>query len=98
MLGDKIGIHMRLYMMYFMQRLIMNDGESAGSEGADEEGADEPGGVGDGDGIDVVPGACCIGKRFMDDGVDDLQMTAGGNLWDNTAIFGMDVDLGVDDI
>ena len=57
---NKISIHMRLDMMYFVERLIVNDGEGAGGEGADEQRADQAGCVGDSDSVDIVPGAIGI--------------------------------------
>ena len=38
----------------------MEDGEGTGGEGADEEGTDESWCVGNGDGVDIIPGAVCF--------------------------------------
>ena len=89
---------MRLDMVYLVERLIANDSEGAGGEGADEQRADQAGRVGDGDGVDVVPGAISVRQGFFDDRVNDLQMAAGGDFRDDAAVFGMDVDLGIDHI
>ena len=76
----------------------MEDGEGTGGEGADEQGADKAGGIGDGNGVDIVPGAVCVGQCLVDNGVDDFDMAPGRDLWYDTAVLGVDVDLGVDDI
>jgi len=89
---------MSLDMMYFVERLIMNDGEGAGGESADEQRADQAGRVGNGDGVDIIPGAAGIRQSLFNDRVDNFQVAAGGNFWDNAAVFGMDVDLGIDHI
>jgi len=46
---------MSFYMMYFIQRFVMNNGEGAGSEGTNKERTDEARSVSDGDGIDIIP-------------------------------------------
>lgn len=89
---------MRLDMVYFVKRLVVNDGEGAGGESTDEQRADQAGRVGNGDGVDIVPGAISIRQGFFDDRVNDLQMAAGGNLRDDAAVFSVDVDLGIDHI
>ena len=52
---DEISIHMSFYMMYFIQRFVMNNSESAGSEGTNKERTDETRSVSDGDGVDIIP-------------------------------------------
>ena len=89
---------MRLDMVYLVERLIMNDGEGAGGERADEQRADQAGRVGDGDGVDIVPGAISVRQSFFDDRVDNFQVAAGGNFRDDAAVFGVDVNLGIDHI
>ena len=89
---------MRLDMVYFVKRLIVNDGESAGGEGADEQRADQAGRVGDGDGVDIIPSTIGIRQGFFNDRVDNFQVAAGGNFRDNAAVFSMDVNLGIDHI
>ena len=95
---NKISIHMRLDMVYLVKRLIVNDGEGTGGERTDEQRADQAGRVGDGDGVDIVPGAISIRQSFFDDRVNNLQMAAGGNFRDDAAVFSMDIDLGIDHI
>ena len=43
-----------------VEGLVMEDGEGAGGEGADEKGTKEAGCVGDGDGVDIIPGAAGV--------------------------------------
>ena len=38
-----------------VEGFVVEEGEGAGGEGADEEGAEESRGMGDGDGVDLVP-------------------------------------------
>ena len=84
---------MRLDMVYLVERLIVNDGEGAGGEGADEQRADQAGRISDSDGVDVVPGAISIRQGFFDDRVNDLQMAAGSDFRDDSAVLGVNVDL-----
>ncbi len=94
----KISVHMRLDVVYFVKRLIVNDSEGAGGESADEQRADQAGRVGDGDGVDIIPSTIGIRQSFFDDRVDNFQVAASGDFWDDAAVFGMDVDLGIDHI
>ena len=89
---------MRLDVVYLVKRFVVNDGEGAGGESTDEQRADQAGRVGDGDGVDVVPGAISVRQGFFDDRVNNLQMAAGGDFRDDAAVFGVDVDLGIDHI
>ena len=89
---------MRLDMVYLVERLIVNDGEGAGGERADEQRADQAGRVGDGYGVDVIPGAAGIRQSLFNDRVDNFQVAAGGNFRDNATVFSMDVNLGIDHI
>ena len=89
---------MRLDMVYLVKRLIVNDGEGAGGESADKQRADQSRRVGDGDGVDIVPGAISVRQGFFDDRVDNFQVAAGGDFRDDAAVFGVDVNLGIDHI
>lgn len=95
---NKISIHMRLDVVYLVKRFVVNDGEGAGGERADEQRADQAGRIGDGDGVDVVPGAISVRQGFFDDRVDNFQVAAGSDFRDDAAVFGVDVDLGIDHI
>ena len=81
-----------------VEGLVVDDCESAGGEGADKEGAEEAWGVGDGDGVDILPGAGGVFEGFVDDGLDGFEVGAGSDFRDDSAIFGKDVDLGDDDV
>lgn len=54
--------------------------------------------MGDGDCIDVVDCEIGVSKGFMEDGIDGFNMGAGCNFWDNTTVFGVDINLGDDDV
>lgn len=43
-----------------VEGFLVEDGEGAGGKGADEKGTEEAGGVGDSDGVDVVPSAMSV--------------------------------------
>ena len=62
---------MRLDMMYFVERLIVNDGEGAGGEGADEQRADQAGCISDGDSVDIIPSTIGIRQSLFNDRVDN---------------------------
>ena len=89
---------MRLDMMYFIQWLIVNDGEGAGGEGADEQRADQAGRVGNGDGVDIIPSTVGIRQSLFNDRVDNFQVAAGSDFRDDAAVFSVDVNLGIDHI
>ena len=89
---------MRLDVVYLVKRFVVNDGEGAGGEGADEQRADQAGCVGDSDSVDIIPGAAGIRQSFFNDRVNNFQVAAGGDFRDNAAVFGMDVNLGIDHI
>ncbi len=56
MFGFKpVAIDMTFEVVNWVEGFVVEDGEGAGGESADEETAEESGGVGDGDGVDVVP-------------------------------------------
>ena len=82
---------MRLDMVYLVKRLIMNDGKGAGGESADEQRADQAGRVGDGDGVDIVPGAISVRQGFFDDRVNNFQVmtppySAWMSIWELTTL------------
>lgn len=81
-----------------VEGFAVREGEGAGSESADKKAAEEAGAGGDGDAVDLVPGGAGFGEGFMDDGQDDLNVTAGGDLGHNPAVFFVNVDLAGDDV
>lgn len=50
------------------------------------------------DSINVIPGTICIFECTVHDWHHGFKMRASGNFWNNTTIFGKDIDLGNDDI
>ena len=81
-----------------IEGFIMEDGEGAGGESANQEGAEEAGGVGDGDGVNFIPGKISVLESFIYDWEHNLEVISGGDFGDNTTVFFEDVDLGNDDI
>jgi len=75
----------------------MAEGDGAGGVVPDEEAAGEAGAAGAGNGVDVIEGAVRGGEGFLDDGDDLEQVLAAGDLGDNAAVFGVQIDLGRDD-
>lgn len=65
---------MSLNMMYFVQRLLMDNGKCAGCQRTDQQRTDQPWCIGHRDGVDIVPGAISVSQRFVDDRVDDLKV------------------------
>lgn len=85
-------------MMYRIQRFVMDDGQRAGGKGADEEGADKARGVSDGNGVDIVPGAVGVGEGLVDHRIDDFDVAASRDLWYNTTILSVNIDLCLDNV
>ena len=85
-------------MVNGVQGLIVEDCQCTGSEGANEEGSDKAGCIGDGNSVNVVPGAVGVLKGLIDDGVDHFDVTTRRYLWYNATILRMNVDLRVNDI
>ena len=52
----------------------------------------------DGDGINIVDGEVGVFESFIEDWLDGFDMRAGGNFGNDATIFGMDIDLGDDDV
>lgn len=76
----------------------MKNGKSAGGESADKKRAEETGSVGDGDSVNIVPGAAGVFQGFIYDRQDGFEVGAGGNLWDDATIFSEDIYLRNNDI
>ncbi len=81
-----------------VEGFVVEDGEGAGGESADEETAEEAGGVGDGNGVDVVPSDFGVCKGFVDDGEDGFEVASGCDFGDDAAVGFENVDLGDDDV
>jgi len=78
--------------------LVQAEGEGFGVEDADEECAGEAGAFGDGDGVELVEGGVGLGDGGADDGHDVAQVLAGGEFGDDSAVGGVESDLGGDDV
>ncbi len=81
-----------------VERFFMKNGKGTGGEGANEEGAKKPWGVSNGDGVDGIEGFAGVFYGFIYDWEDGFEVGAGGDFWDNTTVFGEDVNLGGDNI
>ncbi len=77
--------------------LAEGEGEGFGIGDADEQGAGEAGAGGDGDGVEVLEGDAGAGDGLADDGDDVAEVLAAGELGDDAAIEGVEVDLAGDD-
>lgn len=53
--------------------------------------------MGDGDGIDIIPGEMGRVKSLIDGGEDGFEMRAGGNLGNDATVGSENIDLGEDD-
>ncbi len=74
------------------------EGEGLGVGDADEQGPGEAGAGGDGDGVEVGEGEVGAGEGFADDEDDVAEMLAGGEFGDNSAVVGVELHLGGDDV
>lgn len=93
-----VGVDVRFEMMGRIKRNVVKNGGSAGGEGADKKGADEAWGMSDGNGVNVGPIELSVSKGLVKDGVDGFDMRTSGNLGNNAAVGGMNIDLRNDDV
>ena len=84
---------MALDVIEGVERFLVDDGEGTGGQDADEQTAAQPGAVGDGDGVDVVPGAATLREGVVNHGVDGLEVAAGGDFGHHAAVFAVNVYL-----
>ena len=93
-----VGVDVRFEMMGRVKRNVVKNGGSASSEGADKKGADEAWGMSDGNGVNVGPIELSVSEGLVKDGVDGFDMRTSGNLGNNAAVGGMNIDLRNDDV
>ena len=93
-----VGVDVRFEMMGRVKRNVVKNGGSAGGEGADKKGADEAWGMSDGNGVNVGPIELSVSEGLVKDGVDGFDMRTSGNLGNNAAVGGMNIDLRNDDV
>ena len=93
-----VGVDVRFEMMGRIKRNVVKNGGSAGGEGADKKGADEAWGMSDGNGVNVGPIELSVSEGLVKDGVDGFDMRTSGNLGNNAAVGGMNIDLRNDDV
>lgn len=89
---------MALDMVDGVQWFIMQFGQGFCGQHADQKRTDQSRSIGDGYGVDIVPGNLGFTHCLADDRIDDLDVRPRRYLWYDAAIFGMDIDLGVDHI
>lgn len=82
-----VGVDVGFDMMNGIEGFLMCEGECAGGESADKKRAIEAGSVGDGDGVNLIYGESGIFEGLVDDGVDGLDVGAGGEFRDDAAVF-----------
>ena len=93
-----VGVDVRFEMMGRVKRNVVKNGGSASSEGADKKGADEAWSMSDGNGVNVGPIELSVSEGLVKDGVDGFDMRTSGNLGNNAAVGGMNIDLRNDDV
>lgn len=93
-----VGVDVGFEMMGRVKRNVVKNGGSAGSEGADKKGTDEAWGMSDGNCVNVGPIELSVSKGLVEDGIDGFDMRTSGNLGNNAAVGGMNIDLRNDDI
>lgn len=98
MLCYKVSVNMRFNMVNRIEGFVFKEGESAGGEGANEQRADKARGVGNGNGVDVVPSKGSLSKSLVDHWVNYLYMAACGYLWYDSSVNGVNIDLRIHDI
>lgn len=81
-----------------VERFLPEDGEHAGGQSTDHKRAHETGGMGDGDGVEVIFVEIGIAEGLMDDGKDGFEVGTGGDFWYNSAISRKNVNLRNHDI
>ena len=95
---EPVGVDMRLEMVNGVEGFVVEEGEGAGGQSADEEGTEKAWGVGDGDGVDVVPGEGGVGEGAVEDGEDGFEVGTGGDFGDDATVGFENVNLGNDNV
>ena len=88
-----VGRDMPADMVHRDERHAEAVGRGLGKVDADEHRADQPRRVGDGDGVDVLPGQVRLVKRRIRQGVDGLDVLARGKLGHDAAVEPVQGDL-----
>ena len=68
-------------------------GETFGISESDEKGGSEAGAAGGGESGDVLEGDSGVIEGLLHEGANSLGVIAAGDLWDDAAVFAMDLDL-----
>ena len=93
-MGDVVGGDVAPDVMDGHQRQAQRHGRTLGEVHAHKDSADEAGGVGDGDGVQLLLGDSSVGQGLVSQGGDGLHVLAGGDLRHHAAVNGVHLDLG----
>lgn len=91
------GIDMPLQVVDAQQGQAGHQRQALGEIDADQQRAHQPRSLGDGDGVKGVIAQRGLPQRFCDNGADSFGMGAGGELGEDAAILGVQVNLRGDD-
>ena len=95
---EQHGVDVAFEMVDAEERLAERPRHGFGVAHADEQRADQVRPLGDGDGVEVGVGDVGLFAGFAHHGDDFFQVGARGELRDNAAILGVEVDLRADDV
>ena len=98
MVDEHVGKGVCDHVIDGVERLAADVGDGAGGQRADEQAADEAGAGGNGDAVDGVPRGAGALEGLIDDGQDDFDVAASGDLGYDATIGLVDVDLAGDDV
>ena len=96
--GEPRGQRMRFQMVDRDQRLVVHQRDCFGRGQPDDHAADQAGSGGRGDAVEGGERHLRLAHRLCDDGIERLDMGAGGDFRHDAAEFGMFADLRQDDI
>ncbi len=81
-----------------VERFIFQRRQGAGGQGADQQRPNQARRIGDGNGVDIVPGQVGVGQCLVDDGVDHFDVAASGHFGHDAAINRVNIDLRINDV
>ena len=84
---------MGLHVVDADERHVPGVGERLGGRDADEQRADQAGPDGDGDSADLVVGDAGLDDRLSDHRVEQLEVGPPGDLGNDAAVHGVQIDL-----
>ena len=84
---------MGLDMVNRVERLMLNKGDCLSRNAANQQRARQPRCVGNANCIDIIPAATSLGKCLANYCGGDLYMATGSNLWHDTTVLGVNINL-----